>query len=332
MKMKFLLLFVLAFGSVQAVLAQDTAPAQDPALVQTEDERGYLIGPGDKIEGKVLGEPDFNFEATIDEDGKFQVPFFEKGIMATCRTEKELRADVTQLLSTYLRNPQVSVRVTTRNSRPPATIYGEVRKPQEIILRREATLLEILSVAGGETEKAGGLIQVTRTKPPLCAEGNEEDWLANENNVPSRHYSLSSLRSGRVDSNPIIYPGDIIVVPEASPVYVVGEVNLIGKEILVPDTGLALTQAISQAGGPRREAKTKDVKIYRQVPNSPNPKIISVNYDLIRKGEQADIMLEPYDIVEFDKSKKGIGEILLDLATGGARTLVQTSLPQRVLY
>ena len=332
MKMKFLLFFILAFGSFHAVLAQDTAPAQDPALVQTEDERGYLIGPGDKIEGKVLGEPDFNFEATIDEDGKFQVPFFEKGIMATCRTEKELRADVSQLLSTYLRNPQVSVRVTTRNSRPPATIYGEVRKPQEIILRREATLLEILSVAGGETEKAGGLIQVTRTKPPLCSEGNEEDWLANENNVPSRHYSLTSLRSGRVDSNPIIYPGDIIVVPEAAPVYVVGEVNLIGKEILVPDTGLPLTQAISQAGGPRREAKTKDVKIYRQVPNSPNPKIISVNYDLIRKGEQADVMLEPYDIVEFDKSKKGIGEIILDLATGGARTLVQQSLPQRVLY
>lgn len=324
MKVKALFLFVLTLILVQVSFAQKD-------VVDFEKQKGYLIGPGDKLEGKVLGEPEFNFEAIVDEDGKFQVSFFEdEGIVAKCRTEKEIRRDVVQLLSKYLRNPQVSVRVIERNSRPPATIYGEVRKPQEIILRREATLLEILSVAGGETEKAGGLIQVTRTKPPMCSK-MEENWLANEGQVPSRHYSLSSLRSGRTDSNPIVHPGDIIVVPEAPPVYVVGEVNLIGKEILVPENGLPLTQAISQAGGPRREAKTKDVKIYRQIEGSPNPQIISVNYDLIKKGEEKDIMLEPYDIVEVDKSKKSIGSILLDLATGGARNFSNV-LPQRVLY
>lgn len=343
MKIKILMLFVLIFGLSLAAFAQKTAPIvkyegegtmprpDSTVIADSEPERGYLIGPGDKIEGKVLGESDFNFEATIDQDGKFQVPFFDKGIVATCRTEKEIRADVTQLLSKYLRDPQVSVIVTEKNSRPPATIYGEVRKPSEVTLRREATLLDMLSIAGGETDKAGGLIQVTRTKPPLCSEGNDDDWLANDQRVPSRHYSLSSLRSGRVESNPIIYPGDIIVVPQASPVYVIGEVNLIGKEILVPDTGLPLTQAISQAGGPRREAKTKNVKIYRQIEGAPNPQIISVNYDLIRKGEEKDIMLEPFDIVEVDKSKKSIAQFLLEIATGSVRN-VSNVLPQRILY
>lgn len=329
MKVKILFLFAITFGLFQVTFGQDVTLTQDD-LVTPEESSGYLIGPGDKIVGKVLNEPEFNFEAIIDEDGKFQVNFFEKGIVAKCRTEKEVRNDVTQLLSKYLKNPQISVLVTERNSRPPATIYGEVRKPQEIFLRRETTLLEILSVSGGETDKAGGLIQVTRTKPPMCSE-NEENWLAGEGLVPSRHYSLSSLRSGRADSNPKIYPGDIIVVPEAAPVYVIGEVNVIGKEILVPETGLPLTQAISQAGGPRREAKTKNIKIYRQVQGSPNPEIISVNYDLIKKGEQNDIMLQPYDIVEVDKSKKSIGDFLLGIAMGGARAF-PTALPQRILY
>jgi polysaccharide export outer membrane protein len=329
MKVKILFLFALTFGLFQVTFGQDVALAQDD-LITPEESSGYLIGPGDKIVGQVLGEPEFNFESIIDEDGKFQVNFFEKGVVAKCRTEKEVRNDVTQLLSKYLKNPQVSVRVIERNSRPPATIYGEVRKPQEIILRRKATLLEILSVAGGETDKAGGLIQVTRTKPPMCSE-NEENWLASEGQVPSRHYSLSSLRSGRADSNPIIFPGDIIVVPEAPPVYVVGEVNLIGKDILVPENGLPLTQAISQAGGLSRQAKTKNVRIYRQVEGSPDPQIISVNYELIRKGEQNDIMLQPYDIVEVDKSKKSIGEILLGIATGGVTSFTNV-LPQRVLY
>jgi protein involved in polysaccharide export with SLBB domain len=45
------------------------------------------------------------------------VPFFDQPIQAKCRTEKDLRTDVTRLLSKYLKNPQISVRVTQRKSR-----------------------------------------------------------------------------------------------------------------------------------------------------------------------------------------------------------------------
>lgn len=323
MKIKFIVLFALTLCLFQVGVAQTDSNPDEPG--------GYLIGPGDELTIKVLGEPEFDTVTRVDNDGKFQVTFFEERIQAQCRTAKEVRADVVQLLAKYLRNPQTSVSITEKDSRPPATIYGQVKSPQQFTLYREVNLLEILSIAGGPTEKAGGLIQVTRTKAPLCS-SEDDNWLASENSFPSRHYSLSSLRLGGADSNPIIYPGDIVVVPEAPPVYVVGEVNVIGREILIPENGLPLTQAISQAGGPRREAKTKDIRIYRQVAGSPNPQIISANYDLIRKGEQRDIMLEPYDIIEVDKSKKSFAQILLDLATGGLTTLAQTTLPQRVLY
>ena len=167
MKAKFLLSCILTF-----CLFQITSGQEIPTTIETP--RGYLVGPGDELTGKVLGEAQFDFVATIDEDGKFQVPFFDKPIEASCRTEKELRADVTQLLAKYLKTPQVSLRVTQRKSRPPATIYGEVRTPQQVDLRRDARLLELLSFAGGVTEKAGGMVQVFRTEPLLCADPSQK--------------------------------------------------------------------------------------------------------------------------------------------------------------
>ena len=51
-------------------------------------------------------------------------------------------------------------------------------------------------------------------------------------------------------------------------------------------------------------SETKDIKIYRLKPNSKDREIIAANYDLIRKQQQKDIMLQPYDIVEVDKARK----------------------------
>ena len=316
MKRNILWIFAITLCLTQFAFAQETISQQTVSQVTP---RGYLIGPGDTIEGKVLGENDFNFTATIDEDGNFEVPFFEKPIPAVCRTEKELRTEVTKLVSKYVRNPQVSVQVRERKSRPPATIYGEVRQQQQVILTRRARLLELLSSAGGVTEKAGGMIQIFRTQPLLCAAPNEvNDWKTEAGNgldVPSRVYSLRSVRQGKDESNPLIYPGDIIVVQKAAPVYMVGEVLRPG-EMTIPEGGLPLMQAIAMANGISRDAKSKNIKIYRRKEGSTQPEIIMVNYDQIKKGQQKDVILEPFDIVEVDKAKKKFTDYLIDFAIG----------------
>jgi polysaccharide export outer membrane protein len=331
MKIKVSLILMLTAALLQMSFAQDV-------MVTPEPQKGYLVGPGDEITGKVLGEPQFDFVATIDEDGKFQVPFFEQPIEATCRTEKELRREVTKLISKYLRNPQISVRVTDRKSRRPATIFGEVRNAQQVELRREARLLELISFAGGVTDAAGGMIQIFRTQPPMCAEGPEENnWKAESQNaldVPSRMYSLTSLREGKEEANPLIYAGDVIVVQRATPVYITGEVGA-PQGIYLKESGTSLIEAIAQVNGVSRQAKTKDIKIYRLKANSKDREIINVNYDRIKKGEQKDIMLQPYDIIEVDKSKKSIAQIILETVSGvgmSAVNTVGTGLPMRVLY
>jgi protein involved in polysaccharide export with SLBB domain len=293
-----------------------TGFSQNPVVAETQ--KGYTLGPGDVVTGKVLGEPQFDFEATIDADGRIEIPFVEKPLLAKCKTEGELRNEVTELLKKYLKSPQVSLRATQRNSRPPVSIYGEVKAQGKFDLTRRVYLLELIAYSGGETEKSGGMVQIFRPRPPVCAEPGQADWgptAADGSNVPSKLYSLASLRQGREEANPEVLPGDIIVVGKAAPVYVTGEVAKPG-EMNIPEGGLPLMQAIAMASGVSREAKTKEIKIYRRKPGSSQPEVIAANYDQIRKGQQKDLMLEPFDIVEVGKAGMSFGELLKGIITG----------------
>lgn len=311
---------------IAAAFAVNTAAGQKPAA-DGREAIGYLIGPGDEITAKVLGEPQFDFVATVDQDGRIEVPFFESPIDARCRTERELRADVAKLLSKYLRNPEMSLRVTGRNSRPPVSVYGEVKAPQQFDLMRRARLLELISFAGGLTEKSGGMIQVFRTRPPMCAPpGDEAVWRAEGLDVPSRLFKVNDLRQGDDSANPEIFPGDIIIAQKAAPVFVVGEVMRPG-ELSIPDDGLRLMQAVAMASGITRDAKTRLVKVYRRKPGTSEPDVITVNYDEIRAGRQKDVILQPFDIVEVDKSRKSVGDVLLEFVTG-----VPNRVPLRPIY
>lgn len=330
MKKNLLWLLLAAFCLIQTAAAQEPIPAAS---------RGYLLGPGDEIAAKVLGEPQFDFTATVNENGNIEVPFFDKPVRVMCLSERELRTEVTQLLSKYLRTPQVSIAVTARKSRAPVTVSGEVRNQQQVVLTRKTRLLELISFSGGITEDAGGMIQIFRITPPLCAEPGElEAWRAETDNVMgavSRMYSLSNVQQGKDESNPVVYPGDIVVVPKGSPVYIVGEIKSGQGNLMLKEGGLPLSQAIAMVGGVSRDAKSKDVKIYRRKTDSIDREILTANLDSIKKGQQKDLMLAPYDIVEVDKTKESIAKTILKIATGAGTTGITTLISggaARILY
>ncbi len=330
--MKVFLIVIFTFVLFGAISAQD-------APVDMQKAKGYQLYPGDVVTGKILGEEQFDFVSTVNEDGNIEVPFFDKPVNAKCRTERELRADVTQLLSKYLRSPQLSLQITDRKGRPPVIVYGEVRTPGQVLLMRKATLIELLAFSHGVTEEAGGTIQVFRSQAPLCTDGVEENiWKSDANDptqVPSKTYSLASVKLGKDEANPIIYPGDVIVVQKASPVYITGEV-IAPQGIYLKEGGMTLTEAIAKIGGPRPGAKTKDIKIYRlKNANSKERDIISANYDLIKSGKQQDIPLQPQDIIEVDKSKDSLAQSILKIAIGAGRQAVGSlsgGVGYRVLY
>ena len=313
MRRNYLLVLIVLAISASTLMGQ--APEVTKKL-------GYLVGPGDKIEGKVLGEEQFGFMAYVDENGNFFVPFDEEPINAKCRTEREIRTEVTKRIAKYVRNPMVSVFVSERRKPIPVTVYGEVRNPRQYELYREARLMELIASSGGVNEEAGGIVRVFRPQLPVCAERTRaESWREESNDgleVPSRMYSLSSIQTGKKESNPIVYPGDIVVVEKAAPVYFTGEVNT-KTGVYIKEGGLSLTQAIAMVGGVRERAKIKDVRVYRKRGNNKDREIITVDLVAIKKKAAQDIMLEPYDIIDVGRKKKSIGEVLYEVATGAIR-------------
>jgi polysaccharide export outer membrane protein len=298
-----------------------------PSYSQTptsKPQTGYLIGPGDVLSVKALGEKDFEAEAiTVEPDGSISLPWVTEPVMAGCKTERELQADVVRLWTQYLKNPQVNVRVTDRKSRPPVSVTGEVGKSAEFDLTRRTSLLEVLAAAGSWTNKSSGMVEVIRTRPPMCASTEAmEDWKKESGGlgVSRRLYTLKAVEQGTNETNPEILPGDIINVPQAAPVYVTGEVKKADRYDL-PASGLPLMQAIAMAGGATQEAKTKSVKIYRRKQGSSEPEVIVADINAIKSGRAKEVMLQPYDIVEVGKAGKSIGQILIETLT---------NLPNRV--
>jgi SLBB domain len=193
-----------------------------------------------------------------------------------------------------------------------------VGKESQFDLVRKTSLLEVLSAAGGPSEKNGGMVQLIRTRPPMCADSAVLANWKNENGelgVSTRLYSLAAVAQGTSESNPEILPGDIINIPKAAPVYVIGEVKKAG-DIPMPAGGLPLTQAIAMASGNTPDAKTKQIKIYRRKQGSPQPQLIVVNLAAIKDGKEKDIMLEPYDIVEVGKAGETFGSFWMKVLTG----------------
>jgi polysaccharide export outer membrane protein len=321
--------------SAQEISKEILAQAAPKTNNQPSVSTGYKISPGDQLEIRVLGEQQFDGRYTVDEDGKIVLAFVNQPIHAGCRTERELKEDVSKALGKYLKNPQFSLRVVEKNTAP-AVVHGEVRSPGKIEMMRRVRLLEILSFTGGWTDKAGGTVQIFRTQPIQCAEPGEElepQPLADGSNVPFKVYKLSELSSGKNEANPIIRPGDVVTVQKAPPIFVVGEVRNppAADSLTIPESGMMLTDAIYRSGGLTRDAKKKDVKIYRLKTGSPDREIISANLDQIKKQKQKDIALQPYDVVEVEKAPKSIGDYLRETLQGGLATFGNT-LPVRIMY
>src|SRR5712691_6710239 len=348
MKSRVLTIFVLLICMAFLVQAQEPsqAPPQSPTVsgqpssVDTQGIKNYLLGPGDVLDVRVFGQPDLNAMVDVDSDGNISsLPFLETPIRAKCRTEKEVQKDIAAAYAKYLKKPQVSVRIAERKSRQPATVFGAVRAPTRVQMLRKVRLNEIMAASGGFTERASGTVQILHTEPLMCPQPGEEAEAApiDGTKIPFQVVKLSELKAGKPEANPIIRPGDYVMVTEAEPVYITGSV-IAPQGIFLRDQ-LTLSRAIAMVGGARKEAKLSDVRVYRQKPGAQNQEVIKVDYAAIKKNQKPDFFLEAYDIVEVPEagmfSPSRIGQTMMGAVTGTMNTMFSTmgqTLPTRVVY
>jgi polysaccharide export outer membrane protein len=314
-----------------------TSTSSQQSNLDNQGVKNYLLGPGDVVDVRVFGQPDLSSTAQVDGDGNLSsLPFLETPIPAKCRTEKQIQKDIVAAYSKFINNPQVSVRISERNSRQPATIFGAVRQPTRVEMKRKVRLNEVVAVSGGFTERASGTIQILHTEPLMCPEPGEEAQAApiDGSSIPLTVIKISELRAGKTEANPVIRPGDYVLVTEAEPVYITGSVVSPGGIYLREQ--LTLSRALGMVGGARREAKISEIKIYRQKPGSTEQEIVKVDFSAIKKNQKPDVVLQPYDVVDVPQagalSMQRLPETLIGAVTGGLTSALTTGIPNRVIY
>src|SRR5204862_8174944 len=82
-------------------------------------------------------------------------------------------------------------------------------------------------------------------------------------------YKVGGVRNGFGSDDPWIRPGDIVIVLEGEPIYVLG--GVMAPQTSVMKDGLTLGRVIAQAGGLQKLAKSHEVNIYRQVKGKASP-------------------------------------------------------------
>jgi polysaccharide export outer membrane protein len=244
MKLKLSLIIAVALVCSLAIFAyaqepqqqqQSPPPApQGPSPLDVQGIKSYLLGPGDVLDVRVFGQPDLSSSVQVDSDGNLSsLPFLEKPIVAKCRSDKEVQKDITIAYSKFINNPQVSVRISERNSRQPATVFGAVRQPTRVEMKRKVRLNELMAVSGGFTERASGTIQILHTEPLMCPEAGEEQLATpiDGTRIPLQIVKIADLRAGKVDANPVIRPGDYVLVTEAEPVLHHGQRDVARRDL-----------------------------------------------------------------------------------------------------
>jgi polysaccharide export outer membrane protein len=329
------------FSYAQEPQQQPSTSSAQSAGLDIQGSKTYLLGPGDVLDIRVFGQPELSTAtAQIDSDGNLSsLPFLEQPILAKCRTDKQVQKDIAAAYAKFINNPQVSVRVAERNSRQPATVFGAVRQSARVEMKRRVRLNELVAVSGGFTERASGTIQILHTEPLMCPGPGEEEEAKpiDGTKIPLQIVKISELRAGKVEANPVIRPGDYVLVTEAEPIYIYGAV--VSPNGVYLREQMTLTRALAMVGGTRSEAKLSEVAIYRSVPGSTQQEKKVYDVSAIKKNKAEDPLLQAYDIIEVPEaglfSKQRFGPTLFGAITGGFSSAVTSTgmyLPNKVIY
>lgn len=283
--------------------AQASAPA--PKIEEPERVKAYVISTGDTLNVTVARRPELNWRGQINSDGDIPILLYlEKPVRALCRTEVEVAKEIADAYSKLIRNPEVTVRVIERSTRP-VIMFGAVRTPQRFQLQRDVRLNELLFITGGVTDRASGDIQIFTPEPVTCLPAPDANTVAQAEDVaaapnPIKVIRMLDLMAGKEETNPLIRPGDIVTVMVAEPVYLTG--GVVSPQGINFREQLTLTRAIATVGGLSEGARAGEIRIYRRLPKVTEQEIIKADYNAIKKQQQPDIPLKAYDIVEVPRS------------------------------
>ena len=265
------------------------------SLAATRAASSYVLGADDLLSIRVLQAPELvDKPVRIDLNGNIELPYIGR-VRAAGSTIELLKTDLESRFTSIVREPQLTISVEEFRSQP-VSILGAVNTPGVHQIRGKKTLVEVLSLAGGLRQDAGNSIKITR----------HLEWgripLSSAIEDSSKQFSIATidLRALMEAKDPtvniLVLPDDVISVPRAEMVYVVGEVTRTGGFVLNERESMSLLEALSLAGGLNHEAAPQSARILRIKVGSTDRTEIPINVKKILTGQAQDVQLLPEDI------------------------------------
>lgn len=182
-----------------ALLAACATPPPQPTMASAGATE-YRIGPGDGLRIYVRNNPDLSMSVPVRPDGNISIPLVEQ-MKAAGKTPTALADDLESSLSAYIREPLVTVIVTSfvGTYEDQVRVVGEAARPQSMPYRSGMTLLDVMINVGGLTQFAAG----NRARLVREVEGQKQTY----------GLQLQALLGGDIASNVAMQPGDVVIIP-----------------------------------------------------------------------------------------------------------------------
>ncbi len=263
------------------------------------EERSYVLAADDAITVHVADVPELDSKVLgsvrIDHQGNIRIPLAGR-VKAAGLSVEALEKEIAVHLSNVMNEPQVTVAVAEYRSHP-VSVLGSVRSPGVYQVSGRKTLFEVLSLAGGLNPDASNRINLTRqiAVGPLPLPNTTKD--------ASGAYYIGELNVRNVmeakdpHDNIEVLSNDVITVPKAELVYVVGAVKRPGGFPLAEKEQISVLQAVSLAEGLDHAAAVKRARVLRQATPGGERKELSVNVGEILDGRAQDVSLRANDIL-----------------------------------
>ena len=182
--------------------AASAPPAAAPAPVGRAPD--YVIGTGDNLQVAVYRMPELSATLPVRPDGRISLPLVSD-IQAAGKTPTQLAKEVETQLRQYVRDPTVSVMVTSFTGMPgrQVRIIGEAAQPMTIPYAEGMTVLDVVIRAGGLTRyAAGNRAEIIRRETPDAAPQT------------IRVHLSDLIRDGDITQDVAMRPGDTLIIPQ----------------------------------------------------------------------------------------------------------------------
>ena len=312
------LLFFLCLGVTVIGWGQADPGSSDPAQTQTatppasDQPPKITIGPGDQVDIEVFDTPELSGSTRVSQTGEVNLTVLGNLQVAGLTPNQAARKIESELKSRgILIDPHVTVSIAEYASQG-ATLTGEIHSPGMYPTLGSHRLLDMIALAGGVTMTAGRTATIVHRDDPQH---------------PRNIALVSNNNALGAQENPVILPGDTVVIGKAGIIYILGDVNKAGGYLIDNNERLSLIEALTLAGGWTRTSAQSKVILIRQVPEGREE--IKLDLSHVVHGEQADIKVNNGDILFIPSS---IGKIFAYQGIGAVINGAEQALVYGTIY